>query len=104
MMCGLFGCAMFQSRAQPHGHPNEDAVKVPYTSSIVSANGRPGRGTAEWLSAQPAAVWPSQCGPGPPVGKGGGGIRSSLSDSTVPDGIAFRATLLVSSTPNPPRR
>src|ERR671931_1477727 len=102
MMCGLFGCAMFQSRAQPHGQPNEDAVKVPYTSSIVSANGRPGNGTAEWLSAQPAAVWPSQCGPVPQVGKGTG--VSSLSLRLTKWSSVSATTSLVSRTPNPPRR
>jgi hypothetical protein len=71
---------------------------------MVTAYGRPGSGTAEWLSAQPAGVWPSQCGPVPQVGNGTAVGRSSLSDSTVPGGIRLLATLLVSSTPNPPRR
>src|SRR5438876_10064352 len=39
-MCGARGWATFQSRAHPHGQPNESTVNVPYTSSIVSANGR----------------------------------------------------------------
>src|ERR687887_2764130 len=103
-MRGGRGCAMFHRRAQPHGQPNEDTVNVPYTSSIVSANGRPGRGTAEWLSAQPAAVWPGQCGPVPHVGNGTGVSRSSFRLSTVPVGTRSFATLLVSSTPKPPRR
>src|ERR671935_375837 len=77
-MRGVRGCAMFHSRAQPHGQPKEDTVNVPYTSSIVSANGRPGSGTAEWLSAHPAAVWPGHCGPVPQVGNGAGVMSLSL--------------------------
>src|SRR6266511_3217247 len=68
--CGRRGWAMFQVRTQPHGQPKDGAVNVPYTSSMVMANGRPGSGTAEWLSAQPAGVWPAQCGPVPHVGDG----------------------------------
>src|SRR5262245_9612588 len=48
--CGLAGLATFQIRSQPQGQPNEGVVKVPYTSSMVNANGRPGNGIAEWLS------------------------------------------------------
>src|SRR6266542_3239679 len=102
--CGRRGWAMFQVRTQPHGQPKDGAVNVPYTSSMVMANGRPGSGTAEWLSAQPAGVWPAQCGPVPQVGNGTVVSRSSLSEATVPAGIWLLATLLVSSTPNPPRR
>src|SRR6266511_3737905 len=98
--CGRRGWAMFQVRTQPHGQPKDGAVNVPYTSSMVMANGRPGSGTAEWLSAQPAGVWPAQCGPVPHVGNGTVVSRSSLSDSTVPAGTSPLATLLVSSTPN----
>src|ERR671935_1437436 len=101
-MRGARGCATFQRRAQPHGHPNDGTVNVPYTSSIVSANGRPGSGTAEWLSAQPAAVWPSQCGPVPQVGKGTG--VSSLSLRLTKWSSVSATTSLVSRTPNPPRR
>src|SRR5437870_1812154 len=103
-MCGARGCAMFQRRVQPHVQPNESTVNVPYTSSIVSANGRPGSGTAEWLSAQPAAVWPGQCGPVPQVGNGTGVSRSSFRLSTVPDGTWSFATSLVSRMPKPPRK
>src|SRR6266545_4726995 len=46
--CGRRGWAMFQVRTQPHGQPKDGAVNVPYTSSMVMANGRPGSGTAEW--------------------------------------------------------
>src|SRR5439155_7989781 len=91
-MCGARGCAMFQRRVQPHGQPNESAVNVPYTSSIVSASGRPGSGSAEWLSAQPAAVWPGQCAPVPHVGNGTGVSRSSFRLSTVPVGTWSFAT------------
>src|SRR6266545_1180197 len=98
--CGRRGWAMFQVRTQPHGQPKDGAVNVPYTSSMVMANGRPGSGTAEWLSAQPAGVWPAQCGPVPHVGNGTVVSRSSLSDSTVPAGTSPLATLLVSPTPH----
>src|SRR6266498_1321718 len=60
---------------------------------MVNANGRPGNGRAEWLSAQPATVWPGQCVPVPQVGNGTGVSRSSFSDSTVPAGIWLLATL-----------
>src|SRR5919197_18093 len=64
----------------------------------------PGTGTAEWLSAQPEAVWPGQCGPVPQVGNRTGVSRSSFRLSTVPVGTWSFATLLVSRTPKPPRR
>jgi hypothetical protein len=51
----------------------------------VSANGRPGIGTAEWLSEQLTAVWPRQCGPVPQVRNGIGVSRWSFRFSTVRD-------------------
>lgn len=41
-MRGYAGPATWISRAQPHGQPKLGSVNVPYTSSVVSANGRPG--------------------------------------------------------------
>src|ERR671930_245980 len=101
---GAAGLRTSIRRIQPHGQPKLLTVNVPYNSSTESANGRPGIGTAEWLSEQPAAVWPSQCGPVPQVRNGTGVSRSSFRLSTVPGGIWFRAILLVSRIPKPPRR
>lgn len=50
-MCGRRGRAVLISRIQPHGQPKLGTVNFPYTSSTVSANGRPGTGTAECVSA-----------------------------------------------------
>src|SRR5262249_62253983 len=104
MSVGCVGSSTFHRRTQPHGQPNDEAVNVPYTSSIVYANGRPKNGTAEWLSAQAAAVWPAHIGPVPQVGNGTGVSRLPFKLATVPDGMRVLATSPVSRMAKPPRR
>src|SRR5712692_4404664 len=52
VMNGCAGSDTSIKRAQPHLQPNASKVKVPYTSSVVSASRRPSTGTAEWLLGQ----------------------------------------------------
>src|SRR6266571_6554940 len=51
-MVGWVGSETLIRRAQPQGQPKLGSVKVPYTSSVVRANERPGTCTAEWPLGQ----------------------------------------------------
>jgi len=101
---GRDGSSTLMTRIQPHGHPNDEVVNVPYTSSMLTSKDRPGTGTAEWLSEQPPAVPPAHCDPVPQMGRLAIGVnKESLSEMTVP-GFGLLTTALVSSTSMPPRR
>src|SRR6266853_3406861 len=103
-ICGRAGSRTLTIRIQPQGQPNDEVVNFPYTSSILTSKERPGTGTAEWLSEQPAEVPPAHWFPAPHVGRLAIGASSlSLSEITVV-GDAFWTTALVSRMSIPPRR
>src|ERR1022692_1641107 len=85
---------MSMSRSQPHGQPNLGSVNVPYTSSVVRTNCRPGTFTAEWPFAhaflQLAGTACGSAGVCPQTGLSQGDvIRSPLSESTLPGDVSF---------------
>src|SRR5713226_3791522 len=82
-ICGRDGSCTSVIRIHPQGQPNDEVVNVPYTSSILTSKERPGTGTAEWLSEQPAEVPPVHWFPAPHTGRFATGVRSlSFSEMT----------------------
>src|SRR5439155_474873 len=78
--------------------PDDHLVRACRERRVLVRNGGQRRGR------EPAGVCPAHCVPVPQVGNGTGVSRSSFRFSTVPAGTWSFATMLVSSTPKPPRR
>src|SRR5258708_19936802 len=110
---GLVGSDTSISRAQPHLQPWLSKVKVPYTSSVVSASCRPGTWTAEWLLGQsfddglkngpgPCLAQPPGNTPGTAVGSSGSCSQTGRfvgSVSSVSWGFGTPAATWLSSRP-----